>query len=729
MWKEYSISYLKNNKISSVFLMLAALMAAMFLSLITSLFYNLWVDNVNRLVEEEGDWQAKIIGGLSEKEIESIRGAANVKSVVITQTEAGMETQVYLYNLRSIYKDMPRIIKLIDVEEGALQYHDMLLSEYFIFAPKKERPPMLLAFYAFVMAIADISFLMIIRNAFLISLQSRLRQLGILQSIGATPRQIRMFLLQEALGLCLLPVLVGTAGGAALCFGVFSLANEITSSYHGGNAVFSYHPGLFFVAFMASILTVLCSAWIPARKLSKMSLLDIIKGGEESSIERLKRFRHIFFFFGIEGELARKSLYVRRKSLRTATLSLTLSFLAFSIFLCFATLSGISTKYTYFEKYKAAWDIMVTVENQKIKDVERIMGENTIERDTSYRIYQKALVHTWLTEELISDELKTAGGLLKVAGTAVSMKAGQYQVMVPIIILDDRSFEDYCRKIGAEVSASDPGMICINQIWDSIHSNFRNKRYVPFVKEKFNDKVSLFQLDSESETRIELPVLAYTDKAPELREEYANYALVQVISESTWQSAAVNLKTEGSKTYVNVKTTADEAVKSVRLIVERALAGEDYEIESRIEEEQFNKEIKTGYAIFMGGLCGLLAIIGLTNVFTNTLGYIYHRRREFARYLSIGVTPLGIKKILGFEALMIGGRPIVITIPLTLVFVVFAASASYIELTEFWENMPVVPLISFACSILGCVGLAYYVGGRKLCRVNIVEALKNDTLS
>ena len=131
----------------------------------------------------------------------------------------------------------------------------------------------------------------------------------------------------------------------------------------------------------------------------------------------------------------------------------------------------------------------------------------------------------------------------------------------------------------------------------------------------------------------------------------------------------------------------------------------------------------------MGGLCSLLAIIGLSNVFSNTLGYIYQRKREFACYISIGLSPQGIKKILCMEALIIGGKPILITVPLTIVFVLFATRASYIDPMEFLESAPVLPLIIFACMILGSVALAYYIGGRKICKNNIIETLKNDTLS
>lgn len=730
MWKEYSISYIKNNKATSISIMIAALISAVFLSLITCVFYNMWIDNINQIVTKEGDWQAKITGSISEKDKESIQSIANVKEVITIQTENGMENLIYFYEMGSTYEDMPKIAKLIKVDTSVVKYHDMLLSEYFIFAPDDEHPPLLLAFYVFVMGVTSIALILIIRNAFLVSMQSRLHQLGILQSIGATPRQIRICLLQEALGLCLFPIIAGIGIGVVLCIGVIRFANGITGSYRGEDAIFTYHLGLFLLAFISSLLTVLCSAWLPARRLSKMSPLQVIKGVDENkALKKVKKFRFISLFCGIEGEIAGKSLYARRKSLRTTTLSLTLSFFAFSIFLCFTTLSEISTKYTYFERYKNAWDIMATIKNQNINEVANIVDNSVLNQVESYCVYQKAFAYTWMTEDMFSDNLLEVGGISAVAGSDVAVTDNKYQVKVPIVIMDDKSFQNYCESLGVTIRDTEQGMITVNRIWDSTNSNFRYKKFIPFIKEQNNENLLLFQNTEGSKDTIKVPILAFTDKLPVLREEYENYALVQVMSASTWKNMLANMSVESRETYINVQTVTEDATQSVQAKIEQLLYGKNFEIENRLDEEHYNEELLEGYTIIMGGLCGLLAMIGLANVFSNTLGYIYQRKREFARYLTIGISPQGIKKMLCIEALIIGGKPIVITVPLTVVFVLFAARASYINPVEFLESMPVVPLLLFACMIFGFVALAYYIGGRKVCRNNMIEILKNDILS
>ncbi len=734
MWKEYSLSYIKNNRIASISLMVAALMSAMFLSLITSVFYNMWADNINQIVSEEGDWQAKIIGNISKEDLKRIESNAKVKTVVTTQTGSDAVTKLYFYELRDTYKVMSRLAKLMEIDETSIQYHENLLAEYFIFAPEEERPPLLLAFYVFVMLIASISLILIIRNAFMVSMQSRLHQFGILQSIGATPRQIKLCLLQEAFGLCLLPIILGIGSGVGLCLGFLEYANGIAEAYRGSSAVFTYRIELFLITLVVALLTVLGSAWLPARKLSRLSPLQVLKEADNQKvIRKVKKYRLLSLVVGIEGELAGKSLYARRKSLRTSTLSLTLSFFAFSMFLCFITLSEISTKYTYFERYQNAWDIMVTLmsqdlakENEDLSD--KMMRIRSLEDVESCSVYQKALAYTWVEEDMLSKELKALGSLSNLAGSDIEVMGNRYKVKVPILILDNISFEKYLKRINGNVDLHKPGMVVINRIWDNTHSNYRNKQYISFLKEQDDSTLSVFQREEGSQA-VEIPVLAYSKEVPNLREEYANYALVQVVSASTWQELLGNIiGVEEEETYINVQTKTEASIDRIQTNLEQLFQGRNYEIENRIEEKRFNEEAYKGYAIIIGTICGLLALIGLANVFSHTLGFILQRKREFARYLSIGLSPRGMKKILLIEAIIIGGKPIVISIPFVVIFVIVAANESYISLSEFLVNLPIFPLTLFAIMIFGFVALAYFIGGRKISKINLIETLRDDTL-
>ena len=84
--------------------------------------------------------------------------------------------------------------------------------------------------------------------------------------------------------LCVIPVLIGSFVGIALTFGAIQAVNILADSIVGRHeAAFAYHPLVFAVTILTSFLTVLISAWLPARKLSKMTPLEAIKTRENYS--------------------------------------------------------------------------------------------------------------------------------------------------------------------------------------------------------------------------------------------------------------------------------------------------------------------------------------------------------------------------------------------------------------------------------------------------------------
>ena len=78
------------------------------------------------------------------------------------------------------------------------------------------------------------------------------------------------------------------------------------------------------------------------------------------------------------------------------------------------------------------------------------------------------------------------------------------------------------------------------------------------------------------------------------------------------------------------------------------------------------------------------------------------------------------------EALVIAGRPILITLPLTVLSVGYMITASHLNPMEFLAEAPIVPIVIFYLAIFGFVALAYYIGGKKIMQSNLVEALRSD---
>ena len=709
--------------------MAAALIATLFLSLLCCLFFNFWVYEVEQIKLEEGDWQARITGNLNENDLSVICQFANVENAVINEALSDEETVIDLYfqNIRTIYEDMPQIITKLGLEESAAEYHSLLLSRYFINDPQDETPPLLLPFYAAIFVAVFISLILIIRNSFEISMNARIHQFGIFASIGATPKQIRTCLLQEAAVLCFIPILLGSVFGIGISYTVIELVNLFAADVAGRHpAVFQYHPVVFLVTFLSASLTVLFSAWIPARKLSKITPLEAIHNLGNFQLKRRKHSRVLSWMFGIEGELAGNALKARKRQLRISTISLLLSFLGFTIMLCFFTLSQISTRYTYFERYQDVWDVMVTVKNTELaafdqtNEVKKLLGvQNSI-------LYQKAEETSQMTADWQSEELMVLGGIETIAGDDIVKEGEYYRIKSPIIIMDDESFLEYASQIGAVPSLE--GTIVLNRIWDNVNSNFRNKQYIPFVKED-RETISFYTTE---QTLIDVPILTYTQEMPVLREEYDNYTLVQFMPLSMWENLSKQMNGEETNMYIRILAQDRSNLTELSRIeteVSQVLE-QNYNIESenRIQEKRSNDEMIQGSQIILGSFCGLLAVIGIANVFSNTLGFLRQRKREFAQYLSIGFTPANMKKMFFIEAFVIAGRPIFITLPLTVVIVMLMISASYLDPMVFWREAPIFPIFLFALVIIGFVSLAYYIGGKQILECDLNEVLKNDAV-
>ena len=731
MWKNYSIEFIKRNRASSLSAHAAAFISALFLSLLCGLFYNFRNYEIESVILEEGNWQARITGTFDENAVSGLENFANVKTASVNKELSDGQTLVIdicFNNMRTVYQDMSLIAQQLGIPDSSVSYHESLLSTYFVHNPQDTSPPLLPAFFLAVLLIVSVSLILIIHNSFAVSMNARIHQFGIFSSIGATPGQIRTCLLQEAAALCAIPILLGSFIGIALTFGIIQIVNALADDIAGRHeAVFTYHPLVFAVTILVSVLTVLISAWMPAGKLSRLTPLEAIKNTGELQLKRKKKARILAGLFGVEGELAGNALKAQKKSLRTSTLSLTLSFLGFTFMLCFFTLSGISTNHTYFQRYQNAWDVMATIKDTPIENFtheEEIHGLN----DTDSVIYQKAEAYASVPMAAISKEVAGLGGLEALAGTSVSVSGDTCTILAPVVIMDDSSFAAYCGQIG--VSPSGTGSVILNRIWDSVNSNFRYKEYVPFLTEE-QDTILLQNRDDASAS-VTLPVLGYTQEPPVLREEYDNYALVQFLSVSWWKQIEKVIGNAEQDTYIRVLATKDRSLTELQTIeteLTNMLRQEfTLEMENRIQEKTDNDAMLNGYQLIIGALCALLAMIGIANVFSNTLSFIRQRKREFARYLSIGMTPESMRKMFRIEALVIAGRPVLITLPVTVLFVWFMITASHLNPMEFLSVAPIVPVVIFIAAIFGFVALAYDIGARKVLNCDLAEALQSDSM-
>ena len=736
MWKDYSSGYIKNNRSSGMSVMIAAFISALLLSLLLGLFYNAWKYEIESIEQEEGGWQSRIVGAFTQEDMESIKNFANVKDVVISEKGAQIPEPVidiYFDDMGAVLDDTMQIAGVLGVSSEKVIYNHELLAMYMIRDPQDTAPRLLFPLFILITGLASFSLIIVIHNSFAVSMNARIHQFGIFSSIGATPKQIRSCLLQEAAALCILPILIGNLLGILISMGIIHMANDLLGSDVAGRheAVFGYHPLVLVATLLLTVVTIWISAWMPARKLSRLTPLEAIKNTGELQLKRKKKSPLLTCLFGLEGELAGGALKAQKRALRTASLSLIFSFLAFTIMQSFFALSGISRRETYFERYQGVWDIMVTVKDTDVDSFSEVQKLQEISGIRSVIVYQKAMAKRIIAEDEISEDMKSFGGFAVAGDNYVRKTDGGWLVNVPIVILDDASFLAYCEQIGITPQLN--GAVIWNQIRDVTNPDFRHPRYMPYVKGE--NAVSILRQSGKEEMTAEVPVLSYTEKVPVLREEYATldyYELVHFIPASLWKEIKGQIGGSEEDSYIcmlgreNVTSGELDALQGQ---VDSLIAGNyKTESENRIQEAEVNDKQIHGMMTIFGGFCVLLAMIGIGNVFSNTLGFVRQRKREFARYMSVGMTQGEIKKMFCVEALTIAGRPILITLPLAAITVGYMLKISYVEVGTFLAEAPLIPIMIFMLAIWGIVAFAYYLGWRNIRKIDLAEVLRDDTM-
>ena len=730
LWKDYSLSYIRKNRASSVSVMAAALISALLLSLLLSLLYSMWDYEKVRITIEKGNFHARLEGEIDEEEVALLKSLGNVESVEINESESDGENTVVdirLKNTADIYEEMPEIAELIGLRAESVVYNDQLLSLYLVRNPRDPDGAMILMLFGGVTVLVCISLILVIHNAFAVFMNDRVHQFGILSSVGATPAQIRACLLQEAGMLCALPVLMGNLLGMAAAAGLLEGLNGYLRGTAPGRmeSHFVFHPLVFAGAVLCAAVTVCISAWLPARRLSRLTPLEAIRGADDFFLKRKKNSHILPLLFGMEGELAGNALKAQRKALRAAALSLTLSLLAFTLMECVFSLSRLSTQLTYWDRYENAWDIMVTVkdtqivsfaESQELSEIRAVSGVRDV------LSYQRTEAERFVTDEELSDAFTAAGGFRDALESR--------PVSAPVIILDDEAFLSYCRQIGAPERLD--GAVIYNEVRDDRDPNFRKRSYLPYLQE--NRSTTVLCRPGEEDVEVELPVTAYAHQTPVFREQFGvedYHELAHFIPTSLWKKIGGQLRDAGPDTAIRILTEERDSLETLDSLekeVDALLEKYDVESENRIRAGLESDRAYDALMTIFGSFCVLLAIFGISSVFLNTLGFVRQRRREAARYLSVGMTPEGVRKMFCVEALVLAGRPVLITLPIAILLTGWFLKTNYLDIGLFLQNAPVMPVLTFILAIFFSVGLAYYLGGRKLLRYSLSEMLRDETM-
>lgn len=539
--------------------------------------------------------------------------------------------------------------------------------------------PLLLIPAVFLAALIIAMSVIVISNAFRISVNERMALFGTLKCVGATKRQLYKTIMYESLLLCMAAIPVGVILGYLFSFigiGIVNLYMEelnilVRSMMKQVSLKLSFvfsHAALA-VSVAISLGTVLFAAMLPARKAMRISAMDCLRNGGETNPSGCQRAGNsLDAKRKIEYGLARKNVSSNRKRMRSAVTAFSISIM---LFITMSGLQGIAAGIENYIYADYGYTVMADY-TAKFK--------NTIHPDTGRRQQECAYPIEAKTAEEITAKLREYGetdiygsgqdystyvAILSKQDLTEEMRqifadesgAEQTETVLEVerIILDDQHYRELCTKTGIAYG----GVILLN---DYKYNDKGTERHIaPLLA-----PVSALELEKADGSRevVSIDGMLSTAEIPkELM--YPNTNPIRLIV------SAEGMSVRGYN-WMALPADQDGFMAYAKTILESYFPqhGMDYDeagYTSRVYGAQdFARLMNIAIilaAFFLYAFVFLLGLIGVLNVISTISFQIKLRAKEFAVLQSVGMTSESVEKMLTWESVLCAGKALLIGLP------------------------------------------------------------------
>lgn len=689
-----------------------------------------------------------IVGELDISGISAYPGYIAMGYLNVSDIQPTDELTVYMRfkNPRKIYKTLPNIAKSVGLTKDeygqyGVMYNTQLLTLYGISDKSNTSTQLIiiLAIVAILFLLVMGAFVLIIYNAFSLSANSRIKELSILKSLGATPRQIKYSVLYEGFLLWIVQLPIGLIIGYIFSYIVFSKVNgilSITENYNNIHVSFSWIVIAFSV--IMSLITVLLSAYIPARKVSKVSAISGIRQNSQIiKIKKLKRHSIIKKIFGIEGELASSQFSANKKSLRTAVLSISICFILIAGYINIISIYNLADSKNNKE---VSHDITLNldiVDEPSDKMINEIISLPEI-KDSVIR--RQVRTSAYVTSNQESAIFAKSGGFAGIDFNKYNVlkENGKYRIIVNLVGLSDKSFKKYCRDIGTDADQyykkSNSTGILLNSSYHK-PANSKVVQKIPLLNTKQGSKMLLYEKvddDMKTNNKFYVNIGDVTEKSPSDLDGN-RYSLAFIVPMKNYKQIIGDFSSD-RKLESNIMSidllVGDKASPNVNKKLTRIcnsyLGSQDFRIWSLLEEKNHKELVQRAVAFAVFAVALMIGIIGIFNAFSTISNNIRLRRKEFAMLRSVGLTPRGLNKMLILEGLFFALKPIIIGIPVVLVICWSMLRLTLITWNEFIAVFQGKAISIYIILIFIAIFLSYWFSAKSVKQSNIVEAMKDE---
>lgn len=592
----------------------------------------------------------------------------------------------------------------------------------------------LLPIVAIILVIIMIASVVLIYNSFAMSINERVRYLGMLASVGATKKQKKMSAYYEGVILGAIGIPVGILSGIAgigitlKAVGSKIISTGMVSGIDETNTSFDVVVPLWAIAgiVLFSVLTIFISSFIPSRKASSVTPIDAIRQRQEIKVKAksLKSPKIIRTIFGYEGELANKNLKRNGRKARVITASIALSailFLSCNYFCSvFTSAMNLETDLPY--------QIQVTLHREHLDDfTDELKKINNVDKYYSINSGTFYITSKNTDNPLISRTISEAVCKSEYLTDRWSDLFNERRYFA-INCIEDKDFNKLCQDNNIDYKQFYNGEAKILLMNNTNHKENTSKVFTDKIigtKFDFFDNV---RGNANENNKCEVEIAGFVDYDKDnyvLGLNPAN-SISCYVPVSVYENVIYADTDQTEMSYaLGIETNQHEQVGAdITNIFDTNDFGEAY-VSDTIEQFQMMNTVVFVMQVFVYGFIALITLITLFNIINTISNSTMLRKKEFAMFKSVGITPSGFNKMIVLESAFYGLKALVFALPIS-ALISFGINKALGEGDMIPFEINWLMYLAVIAAVFIVVGITMLYSVHKIKNDSIVETLKEE---